>query len=294
MQTGPTEPTWDDLRVLLALHRHHSFLAAGKALAVSTSTVARRVAALEEALGRPLVVRTSVGTLIEPDAMVLVRLAEELETGLRGARRTAGDESVSGVVRISMPDAFARPVTAFLAALRRREPDLRFDVHCDARPVDLARREADIAVRAVRSSSPVVVDRLVGRLEVGLYAAPAYVERRLGEPKLKRADVPRHDFVGYDREWERVPPHQWLLSLGASRFSFRTNTDDALVEAIVGGFGIGPMTATQARALPVTHVQIDAEGPRLPLYLSFHRDLRKVPRVRRVLDALERGIREAL
>ena len=57
--------TWDDLRVLLALHRHHSFLAAGKALGLSTSTAARRIEALERSLGRPVVQRSSSGTTVE-------------------------------------------------------------------------------------------------------------------------------------------------------------------------------------------------------------------------------------
>ena len=75
----PVTPTWDDLRVLLALHRHRSFLAAGKALGVSTSTAARRIEALEAALGRPLVHRSSGGTSVEPGALELVTLAEQLE-----------------------------------------------------------------------------------------------------------------------------------------------------------------------------------------------------------------------
>src|SRR5580704_13930408 len=75
-------PAWDDLRVLLALHRQGSFLGAGKAIGISTSTAARRIEALEAGLGRPLVHRTSGGTLLEPDAFPLVNLAEQLELGL--------------------------------------------------------------------------------------------------------------------------------------------------------------------------------------------------------------------
>ncbi|HEX4457309.1 MAG TPA: LysR family transcriptional regulator, partial [Polyangia bacterium] len=63
---------FDDLRLLLVLQRQGSFLAAGRALRLSTSTVARRVEALERAIGRPLVVRTSSGTALEPDAVGLV------------------------------------------------------------------------------------------------------------------------------------------------------------------------------------------------------------------------------
>lgn len=285
---------WDDLRILLALHTQRSFLAAGKQLGVSTSTVARRIDALELALGRKIVTRTSAGTLIEPDAMVLVRLAEELDTGLRGARRTAGEDAIAGSVRISVPDAFARPVTVVLADIRRRHPELLIDFHTDDRLVDLARREADVALRPVKSASRAVVDRFVGQFQFQLYASPVYLERRLGEPRLVRADAGRQDFIGYDREWEKMPSHQWLVSLGAERFTFRTNNDDAILEAVAQGIGIGALTETQTRGLGLVRLDAETPGPSSPVYVSFHKDLRKVPRVRLVIDMLEQGIRRAL
>src|SRR3712207_6006727 len=95
-------PVWDDLRVLLALHRHGSFLGAGKAIGVSTSTAARRVEALEAALGRPLVHRTGAGTRLLPDAMPLLTLAEQLELGLHALRRDEARDAFAGTVRISL------------------------------------------------------------------------------------------------------------------------------------------------------------------------------------------------
>ncbi len=66
-------PSWDDLRVLLAVHRQRSFLSAGKTLGLSTSTTSRRIDASEEALGRKLVNRSRAGTVLEPDAPRLIR-----------------------------------------------------------------------------------------------------------------------------------------------------------------------------------------------------------------------------
>ena len=123
---SPNAPIWDDLRVLLALHRHGSLLAAGRALGVSTSTAARRIEALEKALGRPLVHRSSAGTSVEPEALELIRLAEQLELGLLAVRRDEGDEAMAGTVRLSLSDGFLRPVTQVLATLRRLHPALHF------------------------------------------------------------------------------------------------------------------------------------------------------------------------
>src|SRR5262245_35130370 len=126
-QTAAT-PAWDDLRVLLALHRHGSFLGAGKALGVSTSTAARRVGALEAALGRPLVHRTNEGTLVEPDALPLVALAEQLELGLHALRRDETLEALAGTVRVSLSEGFIRLAMQRLSQLRRVHPALRFEI----------------------------------------------------------------------------------------------------------------------------------------------------------------------
>ena len=79
--TPATAPVWDDLRVLLAVHRGKSFLSASKALDVATSTVARRIEAFERALGRPLVLSGNRGTAIDADAPSLIALAKQMELG---------------------------------------------------------------------------------------------------------------------------------------------------------------------------------------------------------------------
>src|SRR5262249_44711901 len=195
MENGPGNyfaPSWDDLRVLLALHRQGSLLGAGGALGISTSTAGRRIEALEAGIGRPLVHRTNGGTLLEPDALPLVMLAEQMELGLRTVRREDTRDPMAGTVRISLSDGFARAVTQCCCELRRTHPALRFEILSEARRADLARREADIGVRSGASKSPALVERRLGYVRCGLYAAPSYVERRLQTPRLKIAELHRH------------------------------------------------------------------------------------------------------
>lgn len=294
MQTS-TVPTWDDLRVLLALHRHRSFLAAGKALGVSTSTAARRIEALESALGRGLVHRGSRGTSVEPDALELIALAEQLELGLQAVRRDEGESTLSGTVRVSMGEGFVRPVTRVLSELRRKHQGLRLEVISESRLADLARREADIGLRKTKSSSPVLVERAVGRLAFGLYASQRYVERRLRTGRLEVDDFERHDFVGYEGVLERSPQMTWLAQHGARRFPFRSNSDSALEEAVEQGEGIGLMADAQGRTLSgLVRLDVDLALPSIPVFLAFHKDLRQVPRVRLVVGALEAALRHAL
>jgi len=288
---------WDDLRVLLALHRQRSFLAAGKALGISTSTAARRIDALEAALGRPLVQRTRSGTSVEPDALPLVALAEQLELGLSALRRdqSQSEESLSGVVRLSVGEGFVRPVIRLLAELRRKQPGLQFEVLSESRFADLGRREADIAIRKGKSSSPSLIERGAGRLSFALYAAQSYVDRRLPSARLEGVEVARHDFIGYDGPLQQSTPAQWLLAQGVKRFSFRSNSDYAIEEAALNGQGICLLAKAQGRTLPsLIELGYSAPLPALPIYLVFHKELRNVPRYRLVIATLHEALRQAL
>src|SRR6186713_2404712 len=147
------EPSWDDLRILLAVHRDKSFLAAGKTLGVAASTIARRVEAVERSLGRVLVHRGNDGTQLDSDALRLVALAEELELGLDSLIRDERNAEVSGTVRVSLSEGFVRPLVPLLARLHAKHPALRVEVISESRIADLARGEADIGIRIARSAS---------------------------------------------------------------------------------------------------------------------------------------------
>lgn len=292
----PSVPAWDDLRVLLALHRHRSFLGAGKALGLSTSTAARRIEALEAVLGRPLVQRSSEGSRLVPDAQPLVALAEQFELGLQALRRDEARDDLAGVVRISLSEGFIRPVIRRLSELRLAHPLLRFEILSETRMADLSRREADIGLRTARSSSPVLIERLLGRVRLALYAAPSYAERRIRGGRLKRADLASHDVVGWEGALSRLPPLNWLEAQGARRFAFRANSYHAIVEAALSGQGLAVLSEPAAHELPgLVRIEVsDAELPEVAIYLAYHREVRRVPRVRLVIDALTAMGREAL
>lgn len=283
-------PTWDDLRVLLAVHRHGSLLAAGKALGVSTSTAARRIEALEAALGSTLVHRSTAGTSIEPEALQLVSLAEELEHGLEAVRRDAGGRSseLAGTVRLSCGDGFVRAVTQGLAEFRRRHPETCIELIAETRLVDLARREADIGIRTTRSESQVLIERRLGVLHFGLYASQAYVERRLRGARLHQGDFERHDFIGQGGPLRRLAQlEQWLVGRGAKQFPFRSNSMLAMLEATERGQGICMLADVVGRELDgVVQIEVDEPLPSVTVWLVYHRALRRVPRIRAVAAAL--------
>jgi DNA-binding transcriptional LysR family regulator len=289
------EPSWDDLRVLLAVHRNRSFLAAGKTLGVAASTVARRLEAIERSLGRVLVHRGSDGTRIDPDALRLVALAEELEAGLASLVRDGRDAEVSGIVRVSLSEGFVRPLVPLLARLHAKHPALGIELISEARVANLARGEADIGIRIVRSASAAIVSKLLGRANTGLFASREYVERRLPSAKLSRDVASLHDWVGLDASLARLPQEQWIRQYGASRFTFRSNSAIAIEHAVLAGMGIGLLGAVQASSLPgLVHLDLEQTPPPVEVFLAFHRDAKKTPRIRVVVQEIESEARRQI
>jgi DNA-binding transcriptional LysR family regulator len=275
---------WDDLRVLLAVHREGSLLAAGRSLGLSTSTTGRRLDTLEAALGSKLVRRAQSGTVLEPAALRLVRLAEELAHGLDARQR---DQRSVSTLRVSVPDGMARTVAQSLLAIRHGHPPVHIELVGENRMADLAKREADIGVRLVRSTSNVLVEKHLATLRFALYAAPDYVQRRLPTRRLLREDAPTQDFVGLDARWKGLPHEQWMRSLGAVRFPFRSSSMEALDEAVRQGMGIAAMLERDPRNGGLVRIEAEAAGPSQSFYLAYHRDLRKLPHVRAAVLAIE-------
>jgi DNA-binding transcriptional LysR family regulator len=278
-----TPLTWDDLRVLLAVHRRGSFLAAGTELGLSTSTVARRVRALERDVGRALVQRTSQGAWIESDALALIAVAERFEQSLAALGRD-GDvrrSPFAGVVRISVPDGFAPGLAAAAARLHREHPETHVEVISESRFVDLAAREADIGVRGGRSASPTLLEKPLGDLHGALYASADYLARRLPGRFLAAGDYATQEFVA-----DALAPNgggraQWLVERGAIRFSFRSNSFAARIKAAEEGMGLVDMAVGLEPLYPtLIRVGLEQPLPSVRFYLTMHRDLRKVPRVR--------------
>jgi len=282
---------WDDLRVLLAVRSSGSLLGAGRLLGMSTSTVGRRIDALEAAVGQRLVHRTQGGTELTAHALSLVQLAEGLQHGLRALQRH--EPELARVLRVSVPSGMAAPLARPLLALQREHPNLDVELVGEDQMADMARREADLALRLVRSSSAVLVEKRVATLRFGLYCSTDYARRRLSERRLRSADAAGHSFIGLDGRWRELPHEQWMRSLGAQRFIFRSSAIEAIVEATRTGLGVAALLDSVARAhSDLVRLRTDTAGPVQPLYLVYHRDLRNASHLRAAVRAIEAALRE--
>ncbi|MFT3838256.1 MAG: LysR family transcriptional regulator [Myxococcaceae bacterium] len=289
-------PDWSDLRVLLEVHRRHSFLAAGKALGQSTSTVARRIDALEKALGTSLVHRTAHGASLEKDALPLAAAAEAFEQSLAAGQRDAGGSTaIAGTVRVSVPDGFGPWLAPGMAELRRQHPALEVELISELRFVDLGKREADLAVRGGKSSSPELIAQPLGEVLPGVYGSEGYLARALPKRHLGARDYATQEFVIEDLgAGERTVPNVLALR-GGKRFPLRSNSYEVRVRAAEEGMGLVVLAKAIAPRHPLLHpVRLETPLPGLRFYLTFHRRLRSVARVKVVAQAIHSAARTAL
>ena len=142
---------WDDLKVLLSLSRYGSTRKAAAQLGVSNTTVMRRLDGLEEALAGKLFDRTPDGFQATALAAELLPIAQGVEETLNEAeRRLMGmDAQLTGGIKVSLPLWSAQPIYDALANFSQRYPGIDLDISASDDHVDLARREADLAIRGM-------------------------------------------------------------------------------------------------------------------------------------------------
>src|SRR3954471_1261245 len=138
---------WDAVRFFLAAAREASLTGAARVLGVKHTTVGRRLDELEDALGAKVFHRTQEGLLLTVVGRALQPIAEEMERPARRLIEIARGDSISGSVRLSVSEAFTGFIVKRLGALRDAHPTLVVDVVIDNASADLARGQADLAIR---------------------------------------------------------------------------------------------------------------------------------------------------
>jgi DNA-binding transcriptional LysR family regulator len=285
---------WGDIRFLIALQRHGSLAAASRALGVDQTTVGRRLGALESELGTRLFDRHPTGHRLTTAGLRACELGATMESAAEAMERELGgrDTGVEGNVRITAPGGFVPLVVGVLAELRAAHPRLVFHLLVDNASLDLARREADVAVRMVKPEQPTLVARRAGQLPWGLFASEAYLRRRGSPPP----DLAGHDVIAYEAPLVRSPGGAWLAEHAReARVALRTNNVLGAVAAAAAGVGVAAVPEFMAPGdVRLTRVRRPREMAASPVFLVAHRDVAKIPRVRATLDGLYRSLRQVM
>lgn len=277
---------WDDFRLIKAVADARGLPAAAMAMGVNHSTVFRRLKQIEEQLGALLFERHRTGYALTPAGEEMVALANRLDEEITAVgRKLAGREPApSGELRVTTPDSLLiHLLMPMLAAFRLRYPEVRLDIVLSNQPLNLSKRDADVAIRATDNPPENLVGRRVARIAWALYGRsidfPAPVA---ATPEQLEAQnwVSLGDSLGALKTvkfvQENVPPE---------RVGYKINSVLGLAEAVESGIGIGHIPCFIGDVRPsLVRLGPPDDDYAADLWLLTHPDLRHSPRVRAFLD----------
>jgi DNA-binding transcriptional LysR family regulator len=283
---------WDQIRVFLAVARAGQLAGAAARLGLDVSTVSRRLDRLEHDLGVHLFDRTREGTVATAAAEAMLVAAEDMERALAqfAAAVDAVETVAEGVVRLTaMPgvtDAFIAPA---LVEFHRRFPKVAIELDASVAYADLTRREADLAIRALRPRSGDLIATRIAQTRAVPMTSPAYAAE-LG--KLKHWRDAR--WIAWGAELAHIPTGRWFAThVGEVVPVLRTNHFQSQLRAAASGLGVVLASAPFARVLDLVPITVGrglaagwADLPVEELWLVGHRALRTVPRVAALWDFL--------
>ena len=239
--------TWDDLKHFLAFAHQGSIAAAAKTQGVNQSTVQRRLAELEERLGRRLVERHLKGYRLTDLGQELLPYAERVEEAVAAFERQLAscDKGLTGTIRVACGPTVGERLkrTLLIDAFQTRFPGLRVELVMGDRFVDLSKGEADIAIRSLggQVQDETLVGRKITEQAWAVYASRAYVERH-GRPKSAE-DIARHNVVIGEGAIANHTAAQWLRSVAPdAAVGARTESWPGLVLAVKSGAGVAPLS----------------------------------------------------
>lgn len=276
---------WDDLLYVLAVGRSGSLSGAARLLGVNHSTVFRRIALTEDRLGVRLFDRQRKGYSPTPAGEAMISFAEEMDIGITALERRLVGEDMrpAGTVRLASTDTLLPLLAGLMPGFASQYPNIRLELATATQMVNLTRRDADVALRATTAPDEHLVGRKLASIGFAIYGAKEYVCHAGGDDLSEN-----HSWIGLDETLAHTAAYKWL----ASNAPFENTR---LVVSSLSGAMAAARHGNGLALLPCYMVDKDQDlvrcSPVLPavsseLWLLVHRDLRKVARVRALLDYL--------
>ncbi len=281
---------WNELRTAAAVARLGTVSAASAALGIHRATVARHVEALEARLGAKLFQRHARGFTPTELGRDLLRVANATEAQFGDLVRQAQGvgEAVAGEIVVICLDVLVPLAMGVTARFRQDHPQASIRLVVDDRILRLAYGEAHLALRI--GPRPAEPDNFVlpaGALQVGLYAAPAYIERH-GKPP---PDLAGHAVVGIAPDGPRIPAMEWLdATVRPDAFALQTANIPAAYAAVRAGIGVGMHPVEEAEAARLLQVAPAQGDWAAPVWAVTHRDLHRSAKVQAVVRALKAAL----
>ena len=277
---------WNDLRYFLAVARSGSTLGAAKILRVSQSTVSRRITILEEAVGVKLFVRTPSGYRLTPRGESVLPAAESVEAAALSFSDSIAAEArrIAGTVRLTTVESAANAwIIPTLGLLRARYPELQLEIMTSDENLDIARGEADVALRfGKKPTEEILVVRHLVDMQETFYAHEQLVEK-LGMPD-DLSDMSRYPLVLTMNQGGTI--NSWLAEhFPDAQVTHRANSLSSIITSVRSGIGasilpclMGDDTRGLVRLLPPI-AELTTPG-----WMVTTDEARRQPHIRALID----------
>jgi DNA-binding transcriptional LysR family regulator len=289
---------WDKLRVFHAVAEAGSFTHAGETLNLSQSAVSRQISALEESLNVPLFHRHARGLILTEQGELLNRTARDVFTKLAmtEAQLSESRERPRGPLKVTTTVAFGSLwLTPRIREFLDLYPEIQMSIVLDDGELDLAMRQADVAIRLMPPRQPDLVQRHLMDMHYKLYATAEYLAR-FGTPKTIE-DLDDQKIIVYgDESKPPVDNINWLLEAGARadaprRPVLKVNNIYGILRAVQSSLGIAALPDYFAReASDLVEILPELRGPSFDAYFVYPEELRHSKRIAVFRDFLIKKI----
>ena len=275
--------SWDEFRLVKAIADARSLVGAAEALGLNHSTIFRRLGAVEKTLGARLFERSRSGYQPTAAGEEMVALATGMsDSVVEFERRVAGrDVKPSGELRITTVDSMAvYLLPPIFARFRQLNPGVHLDIILASQPLNLSRRDADVAIRASNEPQETLVGRRIGPIRWAVYSSPK-LALEYGPKAVEEAP-----WVAFGDNLGSPIGKRWTeRNISQRRQVFRVNSVLSMAESIAAGAGAGVLpcfignSRTDLARIGDPIAELD-----VGLWILTHPDVRHSARVRAFTD----------
>jgi DNA-binding transcriptional LysR family regulator len=291
---------WDKLRIFHAVASAGSFTHAGQMLALSQSAVSRQISALEEEIATPLFQRHARGLTLTDEGELLYGAVSDVLTRLGQAEEALKNAQAAPRGSLKVTSSHGLGTYWLLPRINefvRDYPELQIHLVFEDRELDLAQREADLAIRMRAPVQADLIQRKLFTVHYHLYATPDYLGRH-GTPQ-NFEDLCNHTLIAYgETAAPEIRDVNWLID-STRRFTngcgraLRINNITGILHATEAGIGVAALPDFLAAGrTQLRRILPEVEGPTFDVHLVYCDALRQSKRVAAFRDFLVRAAKD--